>query len=309
MTMIVDLLRTGKGFSPIWNGHEQLVDTRLDGITVIDLNNVARFYYEVSEKDVWAIDVDFPNLAPPFREFWVEWREPTKVNRGGRIEEVRLRFGSPSGNRMGTAVGMLLESRTLEEGGWALTATLFCKIRKQAIGPLTHLFFKILPDGRVAESQIPGGWPAAIWDHTGFMEMYSDSEAEALVSASVDVFKVAALGISFMHCKNVVRKLVTPPTRLARARKRRKKSPLTSYYVLDINPMREVLETEGEASEHGFQKALHICRGHFATYTADAPLFGRSVGTFWKPQHVRGSASRGVALKDYRVNPTPQDTP
>ena len=41
------------------------------------------------------------------------------------------------------------------------------------------------------------------------------------------------------------------------------------------------------------QKRLHQVRGHFSTYTDAAPLFGRAVGTFWIPPHMRGVASLG----------------
>jgi len=69
---------------------------------------------------------------------------------------------------------------------------------------------------------------------------------------------------------------------------------------LEIDPMKEVLRTEGQVATVGLQKALHICRGHFKTYD-EKPLFGRLKGTFWWPQTLRGSANQGVVLKDYAV--------
>ena len=75
------------------------------------------------------------------------------------------------------------------------------------------------------------------------------------------------------------------------------------FKTLDIRPMRKVLEDEGQAATVGLQRALHICRGHFATYSPDKPLFGKHAGTFWVPAHVRGNAERGVVAKDYRVLP------
>jgi hypothetical protein len=49
-------------------------------------------------------------------------------------------------------------------------------------------------------------------------------------------------------------------------------------------------------------RGLHIVRGHFSTYTEDAPLFGRITGTFWIPAHVRGTASEGLISSEYRVS-------
>lgn len=56
-----------------------------------------------------------------------------------------------------------------------------------------------------------------------------------------------------------------------------------------------------QAGKIGLRKALHLVRGHFATYTPDKPLFGRITGTVWKPSHVRGDAAEGIVAKDYRV--------
>ena len=50
-------------------------------------------------------------------------------------------------------------------------------------------------------------------------------------------------------------------------------------------------------------EGLHTVRGHFAHYTADAPLFGKYVGTWWRPWHVRGNPDHGVVVSDYKLDP------
>ena len=116
-------------------------------------------------------------------------------------------------------------------------------------------------------------------------------------------FVTACLTIAFMHCKNV-RKIDVGDTEGPSSKwLRRQKTPRLRYKVLDINPMKEVLRTEGQSETTGLHRALHICRGHFATYTVDKPLFGHFVGTVWKPAHTRGSIEQGAVVKDYRINP------
>jgi hypothetical protein len=78
-------------------------------------------------------------------------------------------------------------------------------------------------------------------------------------------------------------------------------SKLVRYRVLDIAPMRDVLDHEGEARSKGLRHALHICRGHFKTFTDEAPLFGKHTGQYWWPQHVRGHAGEGMVIKGYAV--------
>jgi hypothetical protein len=112
----------------------------------------------------------------------------------------------------------------------------------------------------------------------------------------------AYLTLSFMHCKNVLTSTVEPDRRLYRERERHGLKPFLRYHTIDIEPMKRVLRTEGNIESTGLKRALHICRGHFATYSAERPLFGKVAGTFWIPSHVRGTSDEGVVVSDYRVN-------
>lgn len=47
--------------------------------------------------------------------------------------------------------------------------------------------------------------------------------------------------------------------------------------------------------------ALHRVRGHFKTFTADRPLLGQHVGTYWWGWQIRGKAENGINVSDYRL--------
>jgi len=112
---------------------------------------------------------------------------------------------------------------------------------------------------------------------------------------------ICCIASSFMSCKNVQLVERQSPRHERRQREREKKPPLTKYYTLNIEPMKKILRVEGKSEEVGLKKAMHICRGHFAYYTPDKPLFGKLSGRFWIPAHVRGSKDLGEIKKDYRV--------
>jgi hypothetical protein len=128
-----------------------------------------------------------------------------------------------------------------------------------------------------------------------------EAEVREFVGSLNQSLGPALLAISLMHCKNVDVRPVDPPERLSRKHQRRHGRPLTRYHVLAIDPMRRVLTSEGEAETKGLRHAMHICRGHFKTYTEDAPLFGRHTGTYWWESRARGRAEHGVVEKDYRI--------
>jgi hypothetical protein len=65
--------------------------------------------------------------------------------------------------------------------------------------------------------------------------------------------------------------------------------------------MRRALDIEGEARTKGLRHALHICRGHFKTFSEESPLFGKHTGTYWWESQVRSKAELGIVEKDYRI--------
>ena len=134
------------------------------------------------------------------------------------------------------------------------------------------------------------------------------------------------LTLSFLHCKNVELKTVeesevseesrSPHRKAAKKARQRQTAvrdqrpvqerPIITYHVLDVEPMKQVLRAEGQADQQGLKRAMHICRGHFAHYEQGKGLFGKYHGTYWREQHIRGSAERGVSIKDYRIKDVPE---
>lgn len=106
---------------------------------------------------------------------------------------------------------------------------------------------------------------------------------------------------SLMHCRNVELNTETPDFKLSRAFQRRSGKPLTKFYTLSIGPIGSKTEARSASKGIKIPKSLHICRGHFSTYTEDKPLFGKYAGQFWIPAHVRGSEKVGRVFKDYSV--------
>lgn len=110
----------------------------------------------------------------------------------------------------------------------------------------------------------------------------------------------ALFTIQFMHCKNI--ELVERVKPMYKQKpKNKKKMPIIKYHILNISPIKKVLETEGNIQSDGLSKALHICRGHFKTYNGKG-LFGKYPGTFWVGEHVKGNDKNGIVVKDYNVS-------
>jgi hypothetical protein len=224
-------------------------------------------------------------VAPPFEWFWVDCRSPNRF----------------SLHSWGVLVhGLDVPPDQAQDGErWLLRASLVFETRKgDPWGPVGTFVVPVAPDGHLWPRDDEGrgsvfGYPASCVGEDDDQELWIEELPQYLFSALMTV--------SFLHCKNVDRIEVEPSEKLSRAYQRRHGRPLTRYWVLDIEPMKRVLARDGQAEQRGLGHALHICRGHFKTFTADAPLFGKMTGTYWWADQVRGASDLGVVDKDYRV--------
>jgi hypothetical protein len=298
----------------------------LPNAQVFAIDNVCEYCYRHMEQEFWTLG-DLPNLAPPFPAFFMETRRPRQMlhREGGKYQLAPfdldwdgwgvLVMGSESETVDATApwlpyvqcdeemapaqqCGGSTPSQVSPIGGipkWHLVAILLVEERRgRIVGPVVIWDFQV--DSNGAACSQPRVIGAARPDDVPESEFWAGmSDVSALLYP-------AFLSISFLHCKNIRVERQTPPQKLSRAFRRRHGRPLTRFHTLQITPMKQVLEREGQSESIGLKKALHICRGHFKTFTPEHKLFGRYTGTYWWAAHVRGTIEQGIALKDYAVN-------
>jgi len=293
----------------------------LSETVAFDVSNVTEFFYAGSDQEVWEIERDFPNLAPPFDHFWMESVAPSRIVSGVHGEtpwsgdvagwgcEFRVTsFGPDSvpysqsfAHQAFDAFRRIADFRdvngrpvqvqnsiTDQDSGWLINIVPFLQVAGGGvIGPWFDYWLEVRHDGTVYRAA----------------PVYPLFPVDSLFLGHLfTLAKPLLLAISFLHCRNVA--VRDEPVSLSRPERRRLEragiEPVR-FKTLDIAPMRQVLADEGGSQSVGIQRALHICRGHFATYSQDKPLFGKHTGTFWVPAHVRGSVKHGVVAKDYRV--------
>lgn len=235
------------------------------------------------------------SMAPPFDKFFIEFqnvsnqRTDDKLYAWGTLITVN---NDPEGNEIDGKPRWILHFKTFLE-----------RERGKPFGPVARHFAALADDGtwfRHADGAL--WWGGGIVDIKGvdkeppppeIHKEYGDYIAQLLFPA--------LLTISFLHCKNIDIKPIDPPDKLSRNFFKKHGTKLTRYHVLEISPMKRLLEQVRSGEKTDLRRALHICRGHFKTFTNDAPLFGRYTGKYWWPSQVRGAKESGLSVKDYRV--------
>jgi len=108
--------------------------------------------------------------------------------------------------------------------------------------------------------------------------------------------------LMLLNTKNITTIDNPPPARLNKKRVKNGKQPLFTYKTLRLQlPAKKRRKGSGPAMATNNTTRLHLCRGHFKTYTEDKPLLGKFTGRYWWQPHARGDKSQGVVMKDYEV--------
>lgn len=260
--------------------------------TVIVADNVNDYVVE-------HLTYELDNCRIPFEKCFVEWVCSKSETRGElmAMEGVIFERIDISNKTLSHVVGIdaaAAEYYASSEEVWLACPFVFLSGQSDATWSGVFVMVFIMKESRT--------WKAVTACITNNQQQHSWLRTEKGMVEQFHPIAIAMTVFAFMNCKNVIRRDETESLAPSAKWIRRQKAPQIKYHVLDINPMKEVLRTEGGIEENGLKKALHICRGHFATYTEEKPLFGHFVGTVWVPAHVRGRVENGLVLKDYRVN-------
>jgi len=264
----------------------------LDNTPIFAADDVATYVYNLPKGTDFADVVS--SMAPPFDKFFIEFQQvPCPNNEQLNAWGVLITTNGDS-NMIKKVEGDDGQPR------WLLNLLLFLERQKgKPFGPVSEHWVGLAEDGT--------------WFHHNDGSVFWAGRYAGLDKAPYDVQQEAGdyyaqfcfpalLTVSFLHCRNIEIRPVTPSEKRSWSYKKKHGRDLVRYHVLDIKPIRRLLERYHRGERSDLRRALHICRGHFKTFAPDAPLLGRAAGTFWWGPQVRGSREEGIVLKDYRVS-------
>lgn len=242
-----------------------------------------RYWGDTTE--LFYMEKDLGCLAPPFPAMWIE-------------STAQLPNGV--GPKTGTRVGYSIGCQTLEEAilkGF-LPETLGLETTDDIgwvyiIRPYSDLdgLDRLVGTGILAVDS--AGKYLGVGDVDDADGLLSDRERSQILW---QLSKAAFFTISMMNCRNV--DLATNRTKQRGGKKsRRKGAPSVEYRTIHLPRQRG---QGGHSGATGTAK-LHTARGHFKTYTAEAPLMGKHVGTYYWGWQVRGNRENGEVVSSYKV--------
>lgn len=289
---------------------------------VFRIDNVAEYFYKHNNFDKmknkeWNISKEFPNLAPPFDCFWMEF---SFVNKWGylficnEVNNGKIKWIMKI-SCFGNFKHKLTYYLELDEFGQLVNDDGVCNvyIDKYQFGDydeLTHETKNKLARKRKEAYSLSKFKKLELLKRLDELEEKIDNSYKHLNESMAQYQKDALdnlpiiypclLAITFLHCKNV--QVVPHKPDEEKHRRRNRHADNIKYKVLQIEPMKRILREEGHSEETGLKKSLHICRGHFKDFTQGKGLFGKFKGLYWWENQVRGRAENGIVLKSYAIN-------
>ena len=282
--------------------HRLVHTTAISQAVVVRANNVAEYFFDRHELD-WDFS-DLPAISPPFPLMFVEMSRPASMPRYSVFDQWGCLIQTLPPKNL--AADFNYDPKKLArdpyiagldpvaDARWGIYAALIGRIKDKIVGPAAESAMFLADDGRLISSPV-----MALDRHSAVP--YDEELTKTLVGMFRVMMHPCALTLAFMNCKNVVRAAVEPDRKLNATREKHGLRPFVRYNTINIDPMKTVLRAEGGVETSGLKKALHICRGHFARYTEEKPLFGKVAGTFWVPPHAKGTYKQGVVKSDYKV--------
>lgn len=142
------------------------------------------------------------------------------------------------------------------------------------------------------------GWTYLDADVLGLRATKIERDRE-LYDSTWPVVRFALDFLVAVNAKNIgVEDVVKPRTRKTKRKKLNNQG--VKFKTLIIKPGKTKTEDEDRPTTET-NLPLHVCRGHFKTYTKEKPLFGSYSGTFFWRAFSRGKDKHGRIEKNYRV--------
>lgn len=295
--------------------------TALREAIYISADQVSEYFFAVNDQEYWSLEKDFPNLAPPFSQFWIEAKPPTKLN--SNVHGVHswqegtglrpLSWGAYfrlTTDAFTKTFPNVISNGAVAKAKWFIAITLFIETPGLGPAPVWEWIICINADGTpvIDRDPVREGYGTSGINYPLLPDLrryiFGPERPPAryynIQSETLTYLHPLLLSIVFMHCKNIELRKETPPPALVKKQARKHGIKLHSYHVLEIAPIKKIIEASRNG-QTGIRQALHRCRGHFKTYSEERPLLGRATGTFFWAEHIRGSKDRGEREKGYNV--------
>jgi hypothetical protein len=257
---------------------------------------VAADLYWGNKKDYYRLDKDFGPMRCPYPEMWMEWHIPAEGYFQGEKfhhDEVSAYVGAYLFEKDGPAEVPQAE-KVITVQFLALTSGVAMRgsdYSKPLMMNDVALTFAVDNDGLYVANSL-------IVHYAGNPDQY-----DMLVAEAKSNLYIVGMALNLINCRNVKHAPAgTIPMKRSGTDKRRGVEPIRYRTILLPGmTVERAYATRKQQAANAAVLRQHMVRGHFKTFTREAPLLGKHVGTYWWSPGVRGNPDRGKVVQDYKI--------
>lgn len=267
-------------------------------VVVVDVSNVAEWYFVESEIDEFELQETFPCIISPFQYCVFDYLEPARWKLKGEdgkwAVDDSAAFKKKTWNRHCAAVwqvrleegyagsspqeGEILSGLKSGAKNWSEPRfRQHVRMSAGSDGPIHNMVdFLVYADVNGA----PLG--AYVLKSSSFFDEVDYPPLNFIRCFTFPIY----FGISMLHCKNIELKDSEHAERYQRQFRRNGLNPHTVKTIV-IDPMKKRVPRESSAGSKRILTVLDIVRGHMKDYTKGKGLFGKYHGRFWWADQVK----------------------
>jgi len=271
--------------------------------------SVASDLYWCGQKSFYDLEHDFGPLRPPYPAMWMEFRIPAEAVGLSEMEQ-------DCDWLVGTRHAVFLYTQEYRHNGLHSE-----RVREAVqyfddadmIAICGHLLSQVRGDDRIM--YVPVVTQLAVDRHTGYYvpethggvadqesldQLRKRVKPEIVEGITKVDLNAGFMALNLMNCRNVTTR-ERGPAFTRSGREKRQGVPGVRFHTIQLPGMSaRYVHGRRMSREDARTMAAHRVRGHFKTYTAEAPLLGKHVGTYWWGWNVRGNPSHGEVVSDYK---------
>lgn len=283
----------------------------VDNAVVVDCQNLVAIAKQKAEAPGGALisKEEYPDFRLPYPDMWFEYKAGVSEVSKTPFDRVGVlgRCVEKSPNADQHVVKHLRDDNKCCSLHYDFT--LFLKFKGVVIGPTFSICLSVTEQGEIhhgaiinySDKRCYGEKVLRVENGKHLVNLlYSPDVAKGMTNAICSLALPAFVAVQLMNCKNIIQEEKEPPTTI-NERHRRDHPPLVKYKILKIERKGTAAQAASADIQNPGIMPYHFCRGHFKRFTAEKPLLGRHVGTYWWEAQARGSKKQGEVIKDYEV--------
>jgi hypothetical protein len=276
---------------------EDVVNDMISKVTHFDVQVASDLWgYTRGDRSKQNFPQDFGVMRLPFPEVWMEWTEQPEGDEAESFSTVQWAVYA----REYTAAEVTSDpewSGKAQLAPGTVTRVLFTAFNRFPDEPKMVIVNEVF--GGVDLDADGHGLEAFLLDD-GHYGASADPEVADLGEQATFATGIACQALGLINCRNVstddshVINFKRTGTEKRRGIPQRK----IRYHTIVLPGGGS---TYDKATGRHRASALHKVRGHTKTFTAERPLMGKHVGTYWWGWQVRGDAENGMVVSDYAI--------